>query len=1416
MGSEAAFFIDNSTQGPLELQNGKAASAFILNKLTGGIDVTGEIETEFTLGVTQVDTASAGDDVRVRNGAVLENGVTFLSAGDNIHVESNASVTSASRGVFMFNLQTELDNLSGNAFLDGKISAVDHVKVTGGDRDDTIRINAKTAKVTELDTKGGNDEVKIIGSSDPDSFRFEPQGTKNKVGSLFGPSLVMDNAEKLTIDGKAGGDAFLVLPSSNMEVHINGDAPTSFPGDSLQIDAGGSSYLHAINQRFVTAAGARPVHYSGIESMVVDRGRSTIVGSEASERFIVDATNLQGKVFIILPTGLTVETDEMPAGFEGGGGNDRVEFKLSDQGDDVRFAENLATFNGANVELSGIHAFEVDLGGGNDKINVAPIDLESVTELRVLGGEGNDEFTVRASSVFPIELAGNGGDNTLIALGDVATDGNGMVVGEGVEPISYFEINNINIPLTNVLNVAGTSGDDHLVVNATASDAGTYQLNNGPVKSFSGITVFSFDANSGDDILEINHPVGSIFNGGGFVKYIAEPNNNNADDLLIVAGGKSTRVDVDVDSAGGTANVDFDGNLVIDAVNLHKIDVQMNVDRLWLTSDSSRPETIRLFPNSTDDKVDFKADTGLPFEVEFTHPSSQLLVSSDQGPALGGIDRILVLPPKSTVPFIVSSDGDANDQVILVGGHVTSETLFATAGMIEVTGITKAGKIQLEALNQGVLVSSTSDTSGNRIPAQLQSPSHISIKARTGGFTMQSDTIVKSDTDVSIDTEQDIDISAVNALRSVQITSRAGSIKSSDMPTPSRPGDIDVWSPSIEFDASQNVGLFLNPIQTVADNIEGVASGEFAVINEGDLTVGNAGGPQITGVTAKRTLISAQPARGTGKGKGQLTIAKSVKASDTFNSLILVSSGVFQSQDQDLTIKAGATVENTAGDVVIDVGSDLLAEAGSRISATGKVEISTRSADPTPNRYELRGQVVASQLQLNAGVGDDKLIIDPGTHGALQDEYSVFTTTLSMNTGNDSIQIVDRFGTRRQTLLNIRGDAGQDDFTLDTIGAIGHTVANSSIVGGGIQLPIYTVQYTGIEVLEVNGSAGRDVMTVEPSKETAITLNGRDPSTAPGDRLVIRAPKRELDDKKPNSFKLSGYQTIRLNEFEDVTVVDARAIVGTDADEIITIDISPDGSSTVRFGEEIGGPTFLIEALPISIDGGEGYNEVRFNWLGGDQVFNVSAHEFAILELSAVELIHIDQVLAIGGDGNDIFNVQASLLTPLRVEGGDGDNQLVVSVPDVNAAQNSGEAVLTEGFQPVEYGGLTLTDIVPQPLPREGDLNRDGQIDVKDIDFFYLGLANQTTEAMFDMNLDNVIDKSDATFWVEDIMRTRLGDTDLDGDVDFGDFLKLSQNFGQQGHWSDGNFDGAGAGGNGKIEFADFLLLSSNFGFKRP
>ena len=76
----------------------------------------------------------------------------------------------------------------------------------------------------------------------------------------------------------------------------------------------------------------------------------------------------------------------------------------------------------------------------------------------------------------------------------------------------------------------------------------------------------------------------------------------------------------------------------------------------------------------------------------------------------------------------------------------------------------------------------------------------------------------------------------------------------------------------------------------------------------------------------------------------------------------------------------------------------------------------------------------------------------------------------------------------------------------------------------------------------------------------------------------------------------------------------------------------------------------------------------------------------------------------------------------------------------------------------------------------------------------------------FDLTADNAVDVADVDHLLEIEMNVRKGDADLDGLVDFDDFLVVSKNYGQPGKWSTGDFDSDGA-----VGFLDFLHVARNY-----
>jgi hypothetical protein len=106
-----------------------------------------------------------------------------------------------------------------------------------------------------------------------------------------------------------------------------------------------------------------------------------------------------------------------------------------------------------------------------------------------------------------------------------------------------------------------------------------------------------------------------------------------------------------------------------------------------------------------------------------------------------------------------------------------------------------------------------------------------------------------------------------------------------------------------------------------------------------------------------------------------------------------------------------------------------------------------------------------------------------------------------------------------------------------------------------------------------------------------------------------------------------------------------------------------------------------------------------------------------------------------------------------------------------------------------------------------GDFNHNSILDAADIDLLSTAVRSQSANLMFDLNLDGSVNQADREFWVQSRVGTYFGDADLDGEVQFADFLLLADGFGHVGGWSSGDFDG-----DGEVRFQDFLILSNNFG----
>ena len=132
--------------------------------------------------------------------------------------------------------------------------------------------------------------------------------------------------------------------------------------------------------------------------------------------------------------------------------------------------------------------------------------------------------------------------------------------------------------------------------------------------------------------------------------------------------------------------------------------------------------------------------------------------------------------------------------------------------------------------------------------------------------------------------------------------------------------------------------------------------------------------------------------------------------------------------------------------------------------------------------------------------------------------------------------------------------------------------------------------------------------------------------------------------------------------------------------------------------------------------------------------------------------------------------------------------------------------------KPTDAGSVSVFRIAGQ----FGDVNNDGNIDVGDIDAISTAIRTGVTDAKFDLNEDGQVTRSDHVMLVTDILNTWLGDSNLDGEFNSGDFVKVFQasefEDGIDGNstWATGDWNG-----DGDFTTGDFVVAFQQGEYER-
>ena len=123
------------------------------------------------------------------------------------------------------------------------------------------------------------------------------------------------------------------------------------------------------------------------------------------------------------------------------------------------------------------------------------------------------------------------------------------------------------------------------------------------------------------------------------------------------------------------------------------------------------------------------------------------------------------------------------------------------------------------------------------------------------------------------------------------------------------------------------------------------------------------------------------------------------------------------------------------------------------------------------------------------------------------------------------------------------------------------------------------------------------------------------------------------------------------------------------------------------------------------------------------------------------------------------------------------------------------------------YASWINTQIAGVPGPQTGDFNKDGSVDVLDIDALMAEIHSGGADLWYDLTGDDVIDQADA----DDLLHVKIGieygDANRDGYVDGLDYTIWSNHYSQTGlGWADANFNG-----DAIVDGLDYIVWSNHY-----
>ena len=291
------------------------------------------------------------------------------------------------------------------------------------------------------------------------------------------------------------------------------------------------------------------------------------------------------------------------------------------------------------------------------------------------------------------------------------------------------------------------------------------------------------------------------------------------------------------------------------------------------------------------------------------------------------------------------------------------------------------------------------------------------------------------------------------------------------------------------------------------------------------------------------------------------------------------------------------------------------------------------------------------------------------------------------------------------------------------------------------------------------------------------------------------------EDMTAASYKLGARAIVEMRQFLDDADADfpqTREGVELPAPghlPVVEVDLDGDVNANLGLAVSIAqtdaGPQLtvnrdvMLKSLAIDANSLADSESISLSFIQGDNPF------LSLAGYDSDEFTATEQSLSVAGSIREITDLEFGTLV---------QTELMLTAGTVIAVTGSDAAA----FPVLESIRLA------EPLASLGtlllDTELDGVLDTADVDRICNAVRLDPNAVELDQNGDDSVSIADVEQWLQ-LTQNLNGDADLNGSVEFADFLRLSQNFSGEATWSEGDFDC-----NGIVEFPDFLLLSGAFG----